>query len=183
MSKSCDNPTSHRGGRPLVETATRIHVRDIRNTFGWVAPDLVTPDGIRIRTRIEAGTVTWLHLEHHRPGSVWADAAYLVSLISSPQPFGGERWRFLDPDGFGPCSALYLPPGARRFASREAHGLAFASQRLRAPARARARAQRIREDLGGSADLAAPFPVRPRGMHVASYDRLRTATLEAQARA
>ena len=104
-------------------------------------------------------------------GTDWPTSSYDIALIATPQPFGGRRWRFRCPNGLGPCSVLCLPPGTDHFASRQAHGLAFASQRLRAPARAAVRAQRICLELGGSSDLNAPFPPKPKGMWSKSYER------------
>ena len=168
-------PTSYRistscpgGGRRLVEDALCLRVRDLRRSgFGWVAPDLTASDGTLIRTCIEVSgeTAAWLFLEHWQPSAAWAAASYAVALVPLPQRFGGARWLFRDPGGFGLCAVLYLPAGASSFASRQALGLVHRSQRQRAPARAAARADRLRRDLGGSE------PFRPKGMHAATFAR------------
>ena len=156
-----------------------LRVRDLRGRFGFYGSHALTAlDGTVISMRLDIGERHgWVYVEHRRPGAAWPEMPYAVSLMSAPQPFGGLRWRFICPDGCGPCSALYLPAGASSFASRRAHGLAFRSQRLHAPARAAARARRIRLDLGGEAALDAPFPPRPKGMHGSTYERRRAAGL------
>lgn len=161
--------TSPRGGRPLVEGAVALRVGDLRSRWGWLRRlDLDAPDGSTVKLALDVGeadTFAWLLVEHWPAGARWESARYHVSLCSAPQPFGGRRWRFLCPRGFGSCGALYLPAGADRFASRRAHGLAFTSQRQRAPARAAARAARIRADLGGDGSA------RPKGMWRSTFDR------------
>jgi hypothetical protein len=48
---------------------------------------------------------------------------YSISLVSIRPPFGGRRWYFACPVEHIRVTKLFLPPGARRFASRQAHGL------------------------------------------------------------
>lgn len=171
--------TGPRGGRPLVEAALCLRVRDLRGSWGFYGSHVLTAaDGTVISMRPDVGERHgWIGVEHWPAGARWASASYAVSVMSTPQPFGGLRWRFFCPEGFGPCAALYLPAGAAFLASRQAHGLAFRSQRLHAPARAAARARRIRLGLGGEAALDAPFPGRPKGMWAATYERRRAAGL------
>ena len=166
--------TTPRDCRPLVEAGLMLRVRDLRGVHGFYGShELTASDDTTINLHLDVGKMYgWVHIEHRRADHAWSDPGYQVALISTPQPFGGRRWRFVCPERGRPCGVLYLPIGGNRFASRQAHGLAFASQRLRGPARAAVRAQRIRLDLGGSADLAAPFPPKPRGMHAATYERL-----------
>ena len=167
--------TCSRGGKPLVEAGLVLRVRDLRGVYGFYGShELTALDGTVIRFRLDVGEIYgWVHIQHHRADRAWADPDYQVALISTRQHFGGRLWRFRCPERVKPCGVLHLPLGAGQFASRQAHGLAFASQRLRAPARAAVRARQVRLDLGGSADLDAPFPPRPRGMHGATYERQR----------
>jgi hypothetical protein len=57
---------------------------------------------------------------------------YSVSLASEEQGLLGRRWWFRCPVNDARVTKLYLPPGARRFASRQAHELIYGSRR-RAP--------------------------------------------------
>ena len=176
--------TSPRGGRPLVESGLVLRTRDLHGVHGFFASHtLIAADGSVIKLQIDVGeTYGWVHVEHHRADHAWADPGYEISLFATPQPFGGQRWRFVCPERGRPCGVLHLPVGAEQFASRQAHGLAFASQRLRAPARAIGRAQRIRLALGGPSDLDAPFPARPKGMWSKNYERRKGMALQAEAR-
>lgn len=96
-----------------------------------------------------------------------------LMVVSSPQPFGGRRWWATCPILGHRVKSLYLPPGALRFASRQAHGLRYASQRMSPRDRTREMAQRIRLKLGGSAAIFDAFPARPAGMQRSRYERMR----------
>ena len=69
---------------------------------------------------------------------------------------------------------LYLPPGARHFASKGAHRLAYASQRETATHRAMRRARKINARLGGSNTSAFPWqaPGKPKRMRWSTYGKL-----------
>lgn len=68
-------------------------------------------------------------LRHH------GGSSYAVDVVSIVQPFGGRRWWLICPDSGARTSTLYLPAGAARFASRQAHRLGYRTQRLKAEAR------------------------------------------------
>jgi hypothetical protein len=59
--------------------------------------------------------------------------------------------------------------------------LAYESQRESPSNRAMRRAQRIRMRLGGTANMFLPLPVKPKGMHWLTYQRLRREEAEANA--
>ena len=52
---------------------------------------------------------------------------YVVALASEEQGLLGRRWWFRCPVTGARVRKLYLPPGARRFASRQAHDLIYGS--------------------------------------------------------
>jgi hypothetical protein len=60
--------------------------------------------------------------------------------------------------------------------------LAYASQQEIPRHRAISRPQEARIRLGGSGNLTAPFPARPRGMHRMTYYRLLDRAMAAQER-
>jgi hypothetical protein len=59
------------------------------------------------------------------------------------------------------------------FACRHCYRLVHASRQESPRFRNISRSRKIRMRLGGSADLGAPFPARPHGMHRSTYHRLR----------
>ena len=73
------------------------------------------------------------------------------------------------------CLVLY---GGAYFRCRKCYGLAYASQNEDALDRMRRKAEKIRERLGGRADINECFPEKPKGMHWKTYNRL---TAEADA--
>ena len=60
-----------------------------------------------------------------------------------------------------------------KLACRVCHNLAHASQFMTPMDRLIGRAQAIRQRLGGTANLTAPFPDRPKYMHRSTYSRWR----------
>jgi hypothetical protein len=93
-----------------------------------------------------------------------------VGLVSAPQPFGGRRWFFVCPVTGRRVAKLFKPPGGDRFASRQAWGLAYRSQRETPFDRACSRAWGLRDRLGITAPIG-DWCLRPRGMHEARWAR------------
>jgi hypothetical protein len=66
---------------------------------------------------------------------------------------------------------LYLK--GRYFLCQHCHNLAYLSQQEAHRHAALRRCQRIRQKLGGTANMTKPFPGKPKGMHFKTYLRLR----------
>ena len=110
----------------------------------------------------------------HRSGMTgeWEDVKELIALEWTACNFGGERPWFLCPGaGCGRRVAILYGPG-KYFLCRHCYELRYESQREDKKGRAWRRAQKIRQRLGGSANMMEPFPERPKGMHHDTYMRL-----------
>lgn len=99
------------------------------------------------------------------------------------QPFGGRRRWIICRSCDRRCRVLY---GGRYFRCRRCYDATYASQyeRLRLPGLAKA--DRVRDRLGGESGLAHAFPPKPKGMHWRTYFRLQAedfATAERMERA
>ena len=88
-----------------------------------------------------------------------------VRLVQTPVHLCGERPWFSCPRCFRQAAILYGP----RFACRECKRMAYPSQRECSRYRPVRQAQRIRMELGGTANITAPFPPKPKGMHWVTY--------------
>ncbi len=111
---------------------------------------------------------------HRRRGSgdEWEDVKQTVPLEWTACNFGGERPWFIYPRA--DCSrrvAVLYGPG-RYFLCRHCYDLRYESQREDKKDRALRRARKIRQRLGGSANMMEPFPEKPKGMHHDTYMRL-----------
>jgi hypothetical protein len=100
-----------------------------------------------------------------------------VELVAAPRHFGGQQWYFVCPVLGRRASVLWMPPGARCFASRQAWGsqFAYASQFQTANYRAHRQAHQIHCRLSG--EECSPIyhvlpPPRPRYMHRNTYEKL-----------
>jgi hypothetical protein len=116
--------------------------------------------------------VTFFYRHRTGMGGEWEEVRERVPLEWTPCNFGGERPWFLCPGA--DCSrrvAVLYGPG-RYFLCRHCYDLPYESQRENKMHRALRKAQKIRERLGGTANMTEPFPEKPKGMHWRSYQRL-----------
>ena len=105
-------------------------------------------------------------------GGEWENVEESVLLEWTPCNFGGEHPWFVCPGvGCGRRVAILYGPG-KYFLCRHCYDLRYESQREDKGHRALRRAQKIRQRLGGSANMMEPFPIRPKGMHHDTYMRL-----------
>jgi len=97
----------------------------------------------------------------------------VVWLCTTPCNYGGERYWFRCPTKGCKRRTAVLYIEGRSFACRHCLDLAYPSQRDSPGFRAARRASKIRRKLGGSGALPPPFPEKPKGMHLRTYQRLR----------
>jgi len=79
-----------------------------------------------------------------------------ISLLTTEPHYGGRRWWFVCPIKKIRVAKLYLPPGATRFASRQAHDLTYrSSQESGWRERSEKFWRRLAERLGGDDERTA----------------------------
>lgn len=115
-----------------------------------------------------------LHYASCRDDGTKAGHDYRVRLDTTAPHLGGRRWWFRCPMTGRRARVLYLPDGASTFASRGAHGLAYASQRQTDTDNAIDRSLALRRKLGvdDRNTLRMPFAPRPKWMRRATHARL-----------
>lgn len=139
---------------------------------GWRGGWQWTRDGERIadvRVESEDGAVTLVYRWRRGEGP-WQDVRERVAVSWAPCRFGGQRPFLHCPRCDRRAVKLYTI-GAR-FLCRACNRLVYPSQRERALDRTLRRANRIRMKLGGEAGMLNPFPMKPKGMHRQTYERL-----------
>ena len=110
-----------------------------------------------------------------------------IWLTSRPRHYGGVQWYFECPKTGRASSVVWMPPGARSFASRQAwRGQVGYSSQFQAPHdRALSQGQRLRCNLGGPdwAGYCGDDPPKPKWMRWKTYNRIleRSYAYEAQA--
>jgi hypothetical protein len=109
-------------------------------------------------------------------GDEWEDVEQPVYLTWTPCNLGGKRPWFVCP---GVVSGRYcdrrvaiLYSAGRYFLCRHCYDLTYRSKQASDRLGPLHKARRIRQRLGGSANLMEPFPERPKGMHRSTYHRL-----------
>jgi hypothetical protein len=100
---------------------------------------------------------------------------YKISITTTKPHYGGRRFWFICPHTAARAAVLYCPPGSRWFASRKACNLKYFSQSESPDRRAISRMWKLKKKLGGE-----NFPLRPKGMHRKTYDRLFDAVIQAE---
>jgi hypothetical protein len=92
--------------------------------------------------------------------------------LSYTQPhYGGKRWWMHCPVNGARVGKLYMPPGAKSFASRKVWRLGYQSQRNCPRDAAFERLFRVQKKLGCPQGWEMPIR-RPKGMHRSTYQRL-----------
>jgi hypothetical protein len=123
--------------------------------------DLTNPDHAWIRLKF-TGTDYWTDERHPIDQLVW--------LATTRPYFGGVRWWFIHDNRR--VGRLHLPPGGRRFASRRAYCLAYASQWGTAIDRAHRGQAKIKARLIADRDPGDwDLPPKPKWMRWRTYAR------------
>ena len=176
--------SGRQGGRPTVESAWRFDI-DALVRAGAIKPgayvegSLYLPsydDELAIEFESSATNPrnSWLRLRY-AIRDYWTGEQHQIDdkiyLTASCPWFGGQRWWFVCPNENQRVRKLYLPRGARRFRSRGAYRLAYASQRETVQDRARRRDDKLRRRLGDDR-MDGHYPKKPSRMRWATYNRI-----------
>lgn len=111
----------------------------------------------------------WMRLRYRCNGK---PEDYTVRLTTTEPNFGGLRWWFVCPVRGLRIAKLYLAGGGKWFASREANFIVYKSQSESLEDRQANRAHSLRRKLGGIVGFDQPFPVKPKGLHWKTYNRI-----------
>lgn len=181
--------------KPLVEDGLRLDLQALRRAgllregrsapgaLSWTNSETGETEasiGVQVDMRDLENCFVVLRYTAVPPGGEAEEIESRIDLMSSQLNYGGKRWWFRCPVSGRRVAKLYAPPQSALFASRQAHGLGYRTQRMVAYQRAQAKVRRVQRRLGGSASLTVPFPPRPKGMWWTTYARLRTQAIEAQ---
>jgi hypothetical protein len=176
------NGSGRCGGRPTVEGCYRLDIETIvRSADGRSrgTARVVWQDGfaVGLEWSLDDPLYAWVQLRFSAktyPNGRQHDVEQLVYLCRSQPHLGGDRWWFVCPRENWRVRMLYLPRGARQFASRRAYRLGYASQRETATQRAMRRARKINARLGGANTSPFPWqlPDKPKRMHWSTYRKL-----------
>jgi hypothetical protein len=163
-------------GKPTVEATQSIDVGrwhrlgylndSVSLTWSWRSnSETVASIGViadrnvaTLRYRVRSGDGKWKDLEQSIP------------ICWSPCRFGGERPWFRCNCG---RRVMRLYGAGCLFACRHCYGLVYASQQAVPRDRNIAQARKIRERLGGDANVLNLLPLKPSGMHWRTYYRFR----------
>lgn len=172
------------GGRPTVESGITLDIRNLKRdgllrpglwagSWQWRWGNTQKPVAVALY-RVEAQEeAALLRIESvtrfDYMGKPVSTRGHTIHLITSTPPYGGRRWWFICPRTGRRAMKLHLPYGAHEFASRHAYRLGYAVQRESARDRAYRKARKARHRIGGSDNLAAPMPRKPKWMRWPTY--------------
>jgi hypothetical protein len=149
---------------------------------GLIAPGSATgPHAIRwVNSNGEVIASGWISADMQGDAEGWlnihiGELEQTIALVTMPRHYGGQQWFFVCPLTKGRASVLWLPRGARQFASRHAWPgkVAYSSQLMTPIDRAHLGKERIKRRLIGDLDPEAwDLPPKPKWMRWRTYRRL-----------
>jgi hypothetical protein len=164
------------GAKKTVESCPRIDIRQwhrngllvLGRSFSW---SVGVQETDKLFVAVEEGRAV-LHFHRDKLGTFTEQIPLEWTLCH----YGGERPWFRCPgvksgQRCGRRVAILYKVGWY-FLCRRCQGLVYQSQQEDRLRRLETRARKIRRRLGGSEDLRAPFPSRPKRMHQRTYERL-----------
>jgi hypothetical protein len=126
------------------------------------------------KSRAGSSPLTWKASSAAGYEYLIGDLDQWIDLVTQPRYFGGRQWYFECPVTHRHCSVLWMPPGARRFCSRQTwrRQVAYASQ-FETPADRAYRGQaKIKSKLIGDHDPdEGELPPKPKWMRWHTYNR------------
>ncbi|MEQ1613404.1 MAG: hypothetical protein ABL904_11675 [Hyphomicrobiaceae bacterium] len=121
---------------------------------------------IRVECLTDGVTLVY---RHRRNGDDWQAVREFVPFVETSTAFGGRRQWFRCLSCDNKCRILY---GGSNFRCRRCHRLKYETQYEPAFGRAATRALKFRDRLEAKGGLDDPFPEKPKGMHLKTYERL-----------
>lgn len=167
------------GGKDCTTDMRALDVRKLQRSgclnpgpsFGWNwtrGGNTIASINIRVDHRHSLA----LNYRSRGNGGEWVDRAYSVALTWTDCHYGGQRaWWLCPAVGCGRRVAVLY--GGPVYACRHCHRLAYQSQRETPDDRATRRADKLRDQLGWEAGILNGEGGKPKGMHWATYARLK----------
>jgi hypothetical protein len=150
---------------PMAKRVHRTRGSSIAGSWIWRSGGEIS-SSVRYAVTVDNDRYARLELKYSINGE---PIEQTITLVSEPCRFGGFRWFAYCPRTSQRVSKLYLPPGSRRFLSRQAFRIHYRSQSETFVDRATRRQRKLLHRLG--ADYADALP-KPKGMHWRTYERL-----------
>lgn len=134
----------------------------------WLLEDEVIGS---IHVRVKSNSVV-LTYRHRTRGKGWEEKSYPIAIDWTDCNLGGQRPWFICPaKSCGRRVAILY--GGNIFACRHCYELTYASQIESPGDRAARKANRLREKLGWKPGIFSPTGRKPKGMHWATFQKLR----------
>jgi len=163
--------------KSTTESQHRIDIRWLKKqgylqpgNFGSLSWSRRNKETGSIGFRMEADRMV-LNYRHRPHNGEWEKVEQTVSFDRTPCNYGGHRTWFLCPRCWKRVAVLY--GAGKYFYCRHCYNLTYSSQQEGIADRLMRKARIIRKRMGGSDNLIAPFPDKPKNMHWKTYWRLR----------